>query len=232
MNAGLAGAPVNADAAQCVVVDTNRMGWEPTGQKGVSIKVLERVLDPRKGRETALFKLEPGTALPREVLEVRQEIFVLEGSYSDENGSYGAHTWIWNPPGYAQTISTREGCVFYAKRRIPIYKDEATRSRKVIDAKTAKWLEFPHRGADVLHLHKDPNGLETGRIGHVHTHRKIPSHDHSIGEETFVLEGRLSDEYTSYPKGVWFRMPCGVPHAPFTGEERCKMLIREGDLVW
>ncbi len=233
MNAAVqATVPVNADASACVVVDTNQMPWEPAAQRGMSMKVLERVIDPRKGRETALFKLEAGITLPREVLEVRQEIFVLEGSYSDENGTYGPHTWIWNPPGYAQTISTKEGCVFYAKRRVPIYKDDASRERKVIDAKTAKWLEFPHRGADVLHLHKDPNGLETGRIGHVHTHRKIPSHDHSIGEETFVVEGRLTDEYTSYGKGVWFRMPCGVPHAPYTGDERCKMLIREGDLVW
>jgi len=27
-------------------------------------------------------------------------------------------------------------------------------------------------------------------------------------------------------------MPCGVAHAPYTEEQRCKMLIREGDLVW
>jgi hypothetical protein len=27
-------------------------------------------------------------------------------------------------------------------------------------------------------------------------------------------------------------MPCGVAHAPYTEAERCKMLIREGDLVW
>jgi anti-sigma factor ChrR (cupin superfamily) len=231
-SAPFAGPPVNADASKCVVVDTNAIPWEPAGQPGVSIKVLERVDDPRKGRLTALYRLAPGTTLAREVLAERQEVFVMEGSYSDENGTYGEHTWIWNPPGTVQTVTTRDGCVFYAKRRVPIYRDEASRPRRIIDAKKAHWLEFPHRGADVLHLHKDPNGLETGRIGHVHTHRKIPSHDHSIGEETFVIEGRLSDEYTSYGKGVWFRMPCGVPHAPFTGEERCKMLIREGDLVW
>jgi anti-sigma factor ChrR (cupin superfamily) len=227
-----AGPQVNADPAQCAVVDTNKIPWEPTEHRGVSIKVLERINDPRKGRETALFKLDPGTKLPTETLQERQQIFVLEGSLADEHGSYGPHTWIWNPPGLKQTLSSKEGCVFYSKRRVPIYPDEAGRERQVIDAKTAKWLEFPHRGADVLHLYKDPNGLETGRIGHVHTQRKIPSHDHSIGEETFVIEGRLSDEYTSYGKGVWFRMPCGVPHAPYTGDERCKMLIREGDLVW
>src|SRR4051794_5466528 len=90
------GAPVNADASQCAVMDTNTMPWEPTKLAGVSMKVLERVNDARKGRETALFKLEPGTTLPSEVLDCRQEIFVMEGSFSDENGSYGKHTWIWN----------------------------------------------------------------------------------------------------------------------------------------
>lgn len=226
------GEPVNADANACAVVDTNALPWTPAKPAGVSIKVLERVNDPRKGRETAIFQFAPGTKLPAETLDCRMELFVLEGSFSDERGTYGRHTWIWNPPGTVLTLSTQEGCTLYAKRRVPIYADEHQRPRQVIDAMSAKWLEFPHRGADVLHLHKDPNGLETGRIGHVHTERKIPSHDHSIGEETFVVEGRLTDEYTSYGKGVWFRMPCGVPHAPFTGGERCKMLIREGDLVW
>jgi anti-sigma factor ChrR (cupin superfamily) len=228
----LAAAAVNADSTQCAVVDTNRIPWVPTAQRGMSIKVLERINDPVKGRESALFKLAPGTRLPTETLKERLEIFVLEGSFSDEHGSYGEHTWMRNYAGFTLTISSKDGCVFYAKRRVPIYRDEAQRSRIVIDAKTAKWLEFPHRGADVLHLYKDPNGLETGRIGNVHTDRKIPSHNHSIGEETFVIEGCLKDEYAAYGKGVWFRMPCGVPHAPYTESEHAKMLIREGDLVW
>ena len=75
---------VNADPAQCAVVDTNKMPWQPTAQPGLSIKVLERVHDPVKGRETALFKLEPGTTLPAETLMERQEMFVLEGSFSRE----------------------------------------------------------------------------------------------------------------------------------------------------
>src|SRR5687768_17362473 len=111
----LAAAQVNADPTQCAVVDTNKLPWEPTAHRGVSIKVLERVNDPVKGRETALFKLEPGTALPAETLEERLEIFVLEGSFTDGHGSYGQHTWIRNPPGFTQTLSSKEGCVFYAK---------------------------------------------------------------------------------------------------------------------
>ena len=227
-----AGPSVNEDPARVAVVDTNVVRWEPTPWPGVSMKTLERFNDDRKGRETALLKIEAGAGLPRELLNHRMELFVVSGAYRDGHGEYRERTFIRNPPGFSHQPSSTEGCVIYYKRRVPIYKDEASWPRLVIDANTAQWLEFPHRGADVLHLYRDPNGLETARIGHVHTGRKIPSHDHSIGEETLVLSGCLSDEYQSYEAGVWFRMPCGVPHAPFTGDRRCMMLIREGDLVW
>ncbi|MBM3518227.1 MAG: hypothetical protein FJX56_10255 [Alphaproteobacteria bacterium] len=227
-----AGPRVNDDPARVAVVDTNLAPWEPTAHAGVWMKTLERFNDPRKGRETALVKFDPGAGLPEEVLDHRMEIFVVSGTYRDGHGEYSERTFIRNLPGFRHRPASAAGCVIYWKRRVPIYPDEAGWPRLVIDAKTAQWLEFPHRGADVLHLYRDPNGLETARIGHVHTKRRIPSHDHSIGEETFVLKGCLTDQYQPYEEGVWFRMPCGVPHAPFTGDRRCMMLIREGDMVW
>jgi len=230
--AHFAGPSVNDDPARVAVVDTNAAPWEPTGYAGVWTKTLERFNHPKKGRETALVKFDPGAGLPEEVLDHRMEIFVVSGVYTDGHGEYGERTFIRNLPGFRHRPSSRSGCVLYWKRRVPIYRDEASWPRLVIDAKSAQWLEFPHRGADVLHLYRDPNGLETARIGHVHTQRRIPSHDHSIGEETLVLQGCLTDEYRAYEEGVWFRMPCGVPHAPYTGERRCMMLIREGDLHW
>lgn len=230
--AHFAGARVNDDPAKVAVVDTSALPWEPTAYAGVSMKTLERFNDPKKGRETALVRFDPGASLPEEVLDHRMEIFVVSGAYRDGHGEYSERTFIRNLPGFRHQPASFAGCVIYWKRRVPIYRDEASWPRLIVDAKTATWLEFPHRGADVLHLYRDPNGLETARIGHVHTGRKIPSHDHSIGEETFVLKGCLTDEYQPYEEGVWFRMPCGVPHAPFTGDRRCMMLIREGDMVW
>lgn len=220
---------VNADADKVAVMNTNEMPWEKTRHAGIWQKVLERVNDPKKGRETALMKFEPGAALPTETLKDRLEIFVVEGSCADEHGSYGEHTFIRNQPGFTHTIASKTGCVLYMKRRVPFQKPG---ERLVIDSKTAKWLAFPHRGADVLHLYPNSDGIETGRIGNVHPNRKIPSHDHSIGEETFVLKGCLKDEYAAYSQGMWFRMPCGKPHAPYTESENALMLIREGDLVW
>ncbi len=222
-------AEVNADPNLVAVMNTNEMAWESTEWPGISRKVLEFVNHPRMGRETALLKFAPGAAMPTSVLADRVDVFVVEGAFTDEQGSYGVHTFIRNQSGTRFTPVSAEGCVLYMKWRVPIRPGG---QRLVIDAKTAKWMEFPHRGADVLHLYPNSDGIETGRIGHVHTNRKLPSHDHSIGEETFVLKGCLSDEFAAHGQGVWFRMPCGKAHAPFTGDERCMMLIREGDLVW
>ena len=230
MNSPSAKPPVNADSNKVVVMNTNEMPWEPTGQLGVHQKTLERVHDPRKGRETAIVKLDPNTKLPAEVLTERMDIFVLEGSMADDNGTYSKHTFVRNQPGYRFAVSSTEGCTFYVKRRVAIREEE--KERMVIDAKTAKWTPFPHRGADVLHLYRDVHGIETSRFGEVHPKKQLPSHDHAMGEETFIVDGVLKDEYQAYTPGIWFRMPIGIPHAPFTEEGSCKMLIREGDLVW
>jgi hypothetical protein len=221
---------INADPNVVVTLQTKDMPWEPAGQPGVGIKVLERVNDPRKGRETSLMKFAPGASLPEELLTQRVDFFVIEGSVSDGIDQYGMHTFVRNSPGSTVRMSSAEGCTLYVKRREPIRKTD--NERIVIDSKAAKWLDFPHRGATVLHLYRDVHGIETARFGRVHPDRKIPSHDHAMGEETLVLEGCLNDEYTAYEPGTWFRMPIGVPHAPYTEAPGCLMLIREGDLVW
>ena len=122
--------PVNADPNKVVVVNTNEMPWASTGQPGVSQKVMERVIDARKGRETSLMKLDPGAKLPVEVLDERMDIFVLEGSFKDEQGTYGTHTFVRNQPGYRFAASSADGCVMYMKRRVPIQEKDRERMRR------------------------------------------------------------------------------------------------------
>jgi anti-sigma factor ChrR (cupin superfamily) len=222
-------AEVNADCTQVVVMNTLEMPWEPTEWPGITRKVLELVNHPRMGRETSILRFAPGATLPTTTLVDRMDLVVLSGEFSDEQGRYGQHTFVRNLPGTRMTLTSAAGGEVYVKWRVPIRPGG---ERIVIDAKTARWLEFPHRGADVLHLYPNRDGIETSRIGDVHPNRRLPSHDHSIGEETLVLDGCMSDEYAAYPAGVWFRMPCGKPHAPFTEDRHALMLIREGDLCW
>ncbi len=70
----------NADPDQCVVMHTSEMDWEDTEIPGVSRKLLERVIDPEKGRETVLLRFAANTTLEAEELTERLDFFVLEGS--------------------------------------------------------------------------------------------------------------------------------------------------------
>lgn len=219
----------NADPNETIVMHTADMPWEETGVAGVTRKLLERVNDPEKGRETVLLKFDPNTTLPAEVLTQRVDTFVIDGGYSDGNGEYGPRTFIRNPAGSSQTPSSKDGCVLYVKRRNPFRDDD---ERFVIDTEKVEWMSFPHRGADVVHFYRDRHGIDTSRYGKVYPDKRIPSHDHAMGEETLIIDGVLKDEHGSYVAGSWFRFPVGVPHAPFTEEVPAFMLIREGDLVW
>ncbi len=221
--------PVNADPDATVVVDTNQLDWQETGHPGLTRKVLERVIDPEKGRETVLLKFAPGTMCPTETPAERLDLFVIEGTYSDGTGEYGPRTFIRNPPGFSHTPGSNDGCVVYAKYR-NAFRDHD--ERIIIDTAAVEWLSFPHRGADVVHFYRDRHGIETARYGKVYPDKQIPSHDHAMGEETLILDGCLKDEHGTYGPGVWFRFPIGVPHAPYTEAESCTLLIREGDLVW
>jgi len=221
---------LNADPNKYVVMDSNAMTWKNTSCKGFSYKLLEKVIDPRKGRSTSLVKLDPGTTLPTETLDERCDFLVLEGTLHDGHSMYGEHTFIRNQPGYLQTLSSQTGCVLYLKRRKPIRKADADRS--VIDAKNIEWKPYPARGARVLHLYRDQHGVEAARLVDVYPDKQIPTHDHAMGDETFVVGGVIMDEHGSYGAGVWIRTPIGIPHTPFTKKDNVIMLIRDGDMVW
>jgi len=219
----------NADSDQCVVMHTSEMEWEDTGIPGVSRKLLERVIDPEKGRETVLLRLAAGTALEAEDLTERLDFFVLEGTYADGTGEYGPRTFVRHPAGTRHAPSSKDGCVLYAKRRNPIRDND---EHMVIDTNEVEWTAFPHRGADVVHFYRDPHGIETSRYGRIYPDKRIPEHDHSMGEETLIVDGQLKDEHDTYGPGAWFRFPIGLPHSPYTEAGDCTLLIREGDLVW
>src|SRR5262249_43410852 len=126
--------PVNAEPDKVVVVHTPKMEWQKTEHPGAFEKVLERVNDPKKGRETALLRLDPNTTLPSEDLTTRIDMFVLEGSFSDGQATYTRHTFVRNPAGTRQTLSSKDGCVLYVKRRVPIPGRDG--ERIVVDAAT------------------------------------------------------------------------------------------------
>lgn len=67
------------------------------------------------GEKVAIFKLEPGTKVPHHDHPGGEEIFVLDGVFSDENGDYPAGTWIRNPDGSSHAPWSDGGCTFWIK---------------------------------------------------------------------------------------------------------------------
>jgi len=73
-------------------------------------------------------------------------------------------------------------------------------------------------GAEVLPLYRDAAHPEFIRLLRFAPGTRFPRHDHPGGEEIFLLDGALEDEFGRYGKGSWLRYPPDSTHEPFSPE--------------
>ena len=95
-----------------------------------------------------------------------------------------------------------------------------------IDSTTLPWVASPMTGIDRRILER--NGAEQARatsIVRYHAGTKFSAHTHDQGEEIFVLEGTLEDEYGRYPAGSYIKNPPGSSHAPFS-QMGCTLFVK------
>ena len=97
-----------------VVVDTHKLTWEPTATHAVTHKPLYR-----QAGFSDVMRLErwvPGADLGTITYELGAELFVLEGEFTDEAGSYAAGCWLRLPLGSGHHPRSARGCTLYVKR--------------------------------------------------------------------------------------------------------------------
>ena len=108
-----------------VAVETDKLAWEPTSTAGVSRKKLYE--QTGFADSIRLERWEPQTDLGLVSYDQGAELFVLEGAFSDEAGTYGAGCWLRLPAGSAHHPRTSEGCTLYVKRSgLPYLRSAAT----------------------------------------------------------------------------------------------------------
>lgn len=91
------------------VRDTEALEWrEFEDAPGVRYKVL-RHHEGRRGI-TLLLRFDPGAHYPTHRHPEGEEYFVLEGSLQDGGRSYGACTYVYQPPGSVHRPSSADGC--------------------------------------------------------------------------------------------------------------------------
>ena len=97
---------------QTVRIDTRSAQWYQGMVPGLKVLPLHEF----NGVNTALVRWEPDTVFNRHVHPGGEEIFVLEGVFHDEHGSYPAGSWIRSPRYSMHTPFTKsEGALIYVK---------------------------------------------------------------------------------------------------------------------
>ena len=93
-------------------VDTNAATWYPGLVPGLSVMPLHEF----DGVGTALVMWAPDTIFNPHVHPGGEEIFVLQGVFHDEHGSYPTGTWIRSPRYSKHAPFTKsEGALIYVK---------------------------------------------------------------------------------------------------------------------
>jgi anti-sigma factor ChrR (cupin superfamily) len=97
---------------QAVKIDTRTAQWYQGMVPGLTVLPLHEF----NGVNTALVRWAPDTVFNRHVHPGGEEIFVLEGVFQDEYGSYPAGSWIRSPRYSLHTPFTKsEGALIYVK---------------------------------------------------------------------------------------------------------------------
>jgi len=215
---------VNDDFSIQAVVDTNKLVWIQSPAAGVERKFLDRVGN-EIAKASSLVRYAPNSSFAPHTHDGGEEILVLDGTFSDENGDYPAGTYLRNPPKSSHSPHSKDGCTIFVKLR-QFHENDSAAVR--IDTTAANWYPGLVNGLSVMPLHEF-DGVGTALV------RWAPNtifrpHVHPGGEEILVLEGVFHDEHGSYPKGTWIRSPRYSKHAPFTKSEGAVIYVKTGHL--
>tara|TARA_B100000700_G_scaffold47174_1_gene49675 strand:+ start:556 stop:1203 length:648 start_codon:yes stop_codon:yes gene_type:complete len=203
---------LNLDFQQRVVIHTSAQAWLDSPSAGVKRKLLERE-EAERGRATSIVEYKPGASFNTHMHPLGEEILVLSGVFSDEQGDYPAGTYLRNPPGSSHAPFSRDGCILLVKLH-QFQQDDTATVR--INTQRTDWLAG-QGGLQVMPLHS--HGTEHVALVKWPEHEVFKPHRHLGGEEIFVLSGEFCDEHGRYPKGTWLRNPHMSTHHPFVEQE-------------
>ena len=213
---------INSDFKQRVVQFAREAVWTASPLPGVERRMLDRVGD-EVARATSIVRYAPGSTFDRHVHVGGEEIFVLQGVFSDERGDYPAGTYLRNPPGSSHAPFSHDGCLLFVK--LWQFAQDDSRSVKV-DTTSAAWYPGLVPGLSVMPLHEH-DGVNTALVRWA-PNTRFTTHTHIGGEEILVLAGRFRDENGDYPAGTWLRSPRASRHTPYTGPEGAMIYVKVG----
>lgn len=213
----------NLDLSVNLSIETESIEWIESPSKMVLRKPLERE-QAESGHVTSIVQYLPGASFKAHSHPLGEEIYVIDGIFSDENGDYPAGSYLRNPPGSFHSPFSKDGCILFVKLNQFNPHDLTSVN---INTNENSW-RLGHGNLKVLPLHN----FETTNTALVKwpDGEKFLPHKHFGGEEILVLKGTFKDEHGEYPKGTWIRSPHLSEHNPFVDEETV-ILVKTGHLL-
>jgi anti-sigma factor ChrR (cupin superfamily) len=221
-------ANINGDLAVRSAADTARMEWTPSPSRTVWRKRVHLVGPPEAGQVTSVVRYEPGATFPIHDHPGGEEIFVLEGIFSDEHGDWPAGTYLLNPEGFRHAPFSRDGCVLFVKLRQ--YPGRA-REHVVTMTDSVEWQPGTRPGTDVKPLYAQAGYSDSTRLERWAPRTNLGRVDYRGGAEILVLDGEFADEAGAYTARTWLRVPAGAAHTPSTSTG-CVLYMKEGGLAY
>lgn len=213
---------INGDLSIPVVMRTSNMQWQASPSQSVWRKRLHLVGDAESGQVTSLVKFEPNSSFPIHDHPDGEEILVLEGVFSDEQGDWGAGSYLLNPEGYRHQPYSLEGCLLFVKLRQ--YQGRG-RNHVTLRRNDLDWQPSPYSGVMVKHLYHETAYPESTQLECWQPGMETIDRTYPDGIEYFVLEGSFSDHKKIYCKGDWIRLPAETRHSVQT-KEGCTLYVK------
>lgn len=213
---------INADFARRAIVAGDQYQWASSPQAGVERVMLDRVGE-EKARATSIVRYASGSHFPRHQHPGGEEILVLSGTFSDEDGDYPAGWYLRNPPGSSHQPFSDEGATIFVK----LWQMAAGESRRVrIDTRDpACWQRRDGREICPLFT-SDSEEVSLQRLG---AGEEIVA-GRAGGAELLVVAGELVTGDQCYRQGSWIRVPAGEHPELSAGTPGATVYLKTGHL--
>ena len=220
---------LHADLGINACVHGGDLPWMPSPSPGVE----RRMLYP-DGEEsaiaTSIVRYAPGSRFHRHAHPGGEEFVVLEGTFSDEHGTYPAGHYVRNPHGSSHAPASDEGCVIFVHlRQMPM--DDSTFVRLSMTEALA--------GSE-----RDASGFRRASLHRTrHEHVEIQAWPAgaavgmtlTAGGECFVLDGDFVLHNPAPPERFerwsWLRLAPGERLSATSGPRGCRLWIKTGHLT-
>lgn len=213
---------LNMDFDRVVVSRPGGRTWIDSPSDGVARMPLEREA-LESGHTTSFVRFKPGSHFAPHTHPMGEELYVIDGVFSDEDGDYPAGTYLRNPPGSTHSPFTKQGCTLFVK--LDQFAEGDTK-KVVLRPDEQQWRQgIGNLRVCALHEHA---GEHTALVFWP-KNEVFQKHTHFGGEEVVVLSGCFIDEHGEYPQGSWLRNPHMSVHSPHV-ESETLILVKVGHL--